>query len=356
MQRKGAKSKIAVLTLSVVIRKCLLSQSYPTPRDKLTKIMCSYIEMPSLPHPIQYQGSKRNLASDILKFLPNKVERLVEPFAGTGAVSIAAAAKCISHNFWLNDLNKPLVELLELIVEKPHEIADAYADIWNKQHHDSVNHYFEAREKFNRNQDSKLFLYLLARCVKGAVRYNSEGLFNQSPDKRRKGTQPSKMQKNIEGVSKLLKGKCRFTCLDYREVLSEVENTDFVYLDPPYQGVCGQRDSRYFSRVQFDDFVLALDQLNQRDVAFAISYDGKRGNKTFGNILPKELGLKQIQIEVGRSSQATLLGRKEITVESLYLSPNLIRSQFSEFSSYIGTAPIRLTPMRKHERASTTTR
>ena len=45
--------------------------------------------MVSLPHPIQYQGSKRSLASDILRFLPGKVERLVEPFAGTGAVSVA---------------------------------------------------------------------------------------------------------------------------------------------------------------------------------------------------------------------------------------------------------------------------
>lgn len=304
--------------------------------------------MASLPHPIQYQGSKRNLASDILRFLPNRLERIVEPFTGTAAISIAAAAKCISQNFWLNDLNKPLIELLELIIEEPHEIADAYADIWNKQHHDSVNHYFEVREAFNKTNDPKLFLYLLARCVKGAVRYNSEGFFNQSADKRRKGTQPEKMRKNIAGVSALLKSKCKFTCLDYREVLSDVKNTDFIYLDPPYQGVCGDRDSRYFSGIYFDDFVLALEQLNRKGIAFAISYDGKRGNKTFGNTLPKELGLKRIEIKVGRSSQATLLGREEITVESLYLSPNLSSSQFVELASYIGKTPKQLALLEKH--------
>jgi len=32
-----------------------------------------------------------------------------------------------------------------------------------------------------------MLLYLLDRCVKGAVRYNKEGWFNQSPDKRRLG-------------------------------------------------------------------------------------------------------------------------------------------------------------------------
>jgi DNA adenine methylase len=213
---------------------------------------------------------------------------------------------------------------LELIVEKPQIIADADKEIWNNQHNDSIGHYYQAREKFNQTKDPEIFLYLLARCVKGAVRYNSEGFFNQSPDKRRRGTKPEKMRKNIEGVSRQLKNKCKFSSLDYREVLAEVKQSDFVYMDPPYQGVCGDRDSRYFSKINFDDFVLTLEDLNRKNISFALSYDGKLGNKAFGNDLPHELGLKKIEIQGGRSSQSTLLGRKEITVESLYLSPSLL--------------------------------
>ena len=52
-----------------------------------------------------------------------------------------------------------------------------------------------------------MFLYLLARCIKGAVRYNNEGMFNQSPDKRRLGTRPETMRQNIMAVSLLLRGK-----------------------------------------------------------------------------------------------------------------------------------------------------
>ena len=95
-------------------------------------------------------------------------------------------------------------------------------------------------------------------------------------------------------------------------------------MDPPYQGVSGNKDSRYFSGIDFDDFVSALERLNERGIAFAISYDGKLGNKTFGKILPERLELNRIEIEVGRSSQSTLLGRDEITVESLYLSRALM--------------------------------
>ena len=299
--------------------------------------------MVSLPHPIQYQGSKRSIASDILKFFPSLVERLIEPFAGTGAISIAVSARQISHNFWLNDLNKPLVELLELIIEHPVIIADAYSEIWHEQSSDSVGHYYQIREKFNQTNNPKLFLYILARCVKGAVRYNAEGLFNQSPDKRRRGTQPEKMRKNIEGVSNLLKDKCIFTCLDYREVLAKVKNTDFVYLDPPYQGVCEDKDSRYYSGINFNDFVVAIEELNRKNIAFAISYDGKRGSKSFGCELPKELNLKKVEIQAGRSSQATLLGREEITIESLYLSSSLTNTYLSELEVYLSSLNKQLT-------------
>jgi DNA adenine methylase len=312
--------------------------------------------MANLPHPVQYQGSKRNLAAHILRFLPNQIERLVEPFAGTAAISIAVAAKQSARNFWLNDLNQPLIELFKLIIEHPGDIADAYAELWSEQHPDSIGHYFEVRKNFNQTKDPQLFLYLLARCVKGAVRYNSDGLFNQSPDKRRKGTQPATVRKNIEGVSRLLKGKCQFTYLDYRQVLAQVQDRDFVYMDPPYQGVCGNKDSRYFAGINFEDFVLALEHLNQRGIAFAISYDCRLGNKTFGKVLPESLGLKRIEIEVGRSSQSTLLGRAETTIESLYLSPDLISRQFADLTSYISKAPKQLTLLEKYEHFSTATR
>ena len=42
----------------------------------------------SVPHLVQYQGSKRLLAPQILQFMPQKFSRLIEPFAGMEAVSI----------------------------------------------------------------------------------------------------------------------------------------------------------------------------------------------------------------------------------------------------------------------------
>lgn len=241
-------------------------------------------------------------------------------------MTIACAARSRAARYWINDLNKPLADLLHLIIHRPEEIADAYGGLWKEDAEDALEHFYTVRESFNRTQDPRLFLYLLARCIKGAVRYNSDGLFNQSPDKRRLGTRPETMRQNIMAVSMLLRGKSMVTSHDFRDVLTAADENDVVYMDPPYQGTSGDRDSRYLAGLSFDDFVTALDGLNSRGLRYIISYDGRTGDKSYGEPLPKYLNLTHIELEAGRSTQATLLGRDDITVESLYLSPALASS------------------------------
>jgi DNA adenine methylase len=65
------------------------------------------------PHPIPYQGSKRLLAPAILACFPKNPIRLLEPFAGAAAVSIAAVLKGRADRIVLNDINEPLMRLWE---------------------------------------------------------------------------------------------------------------------------------------------------------------------------------------------------------------------------------------------------
>jgi DNA adenine methylase len=273
-----------------------------------------------IPQPFQYQGSKRALAATILRHLPSRMERLVEPFAGSAAISIACAAEGRAERYWLNDGNPPLADLLRQIIDAPEIVADFYQATWRPQSGEALEHYYRVREDFNRTGDARRLLYLLARCVKGAVRYNASGVFNQSPDKRRLGTRPQTMRGNLEAVSRLLRGRAFVSARDYREVLADCQPADMVYMDPPYQGVCGERDSRYFRGIDFEDFIGALSQLNERGIRFLISYDGRLGEQDYGRALPAALDLTLVEIEAGRSAQSTLLGRDEVTVESLYLS------------------------------------
>lgn len=57
---------------------------------------------------------------------------------------------------------------------------------------------------------------------------------------------------------------------------------------------------------------------------YAVSYDGHKGGKSYGVMLPSSLRLRHIEIDAGRSSQSTLLGEQHTTYESLYLSPALV--------------------------------
>lgn len=277
-----------------------------------------------LPHPLPYQGSKRNLADQILRYFPETFERLIEPFAGSAAITIASAYYFKANHFIINDINEPLTVLWNTLINEPKSIIKHYHDIWHGQLGDEEKYYYQIREQFNETRKPEHLLFLLAKCVKAAVRYNANGDFNQSPDKRRLGRNPAMMRDDILRVSQLLKGKTEVLCTDYRNVLGLATANDFVYMDPPYQGTGINGGFNYAGNIEFDTFVVSLLDLNKRGVPFILSYDGRTGEKTFGNPLPEKLNLTKIEIAAGRSSQATLLNRREFTYEALYLSPALV--------------------------------
>lgn len=277
-----------------------------------------------LPHPIPYQGSKRNLADKILSYFPCKVNRLFEPFAGSAAISIASAYYCKADSFVINDINEPLIQLWDKIVHHSEEVISEYHYIWHNQIGREEEYYYEIRDKFNVSQKPEYLLFLLAKCVKAAVRYNSSGDFNQSPDKRRLGRTPANMREDIMNVSQLLRNKVTFLSLDYEEAIQDATPYDLIYFDPPYQGTGQNGGFRYKQDLNHDDFMLTLFTLNKKDIPFILSYDGRTGEKQFGKPLPLELHLTKMELNAGRSSIATLLNRVENTYEALYLSPALM--------------------------------
>lgn len=283
-----------------------------------------------VPHMVQYQGSKRLLAPQILQYMPTKFNRLIEPFAGMAAISLATAYEKRTEKFHINDINAPLVSLLKEAINNPRQLINDYSVVWEEQFlfgEDHIQHFYEVRERFNTGEETPAnMLYLLARCVKGAVRYGKNGNFNQSPDKRRHGTNPQTLAKNVYSISNLLKGKVTFTSFDYHEILELAQPGDLVYMDPPYQGVTNVRDNRYFAGVPFDEFAKAIEILDRKGVDYLISYDGECGGKEYGEELPATLHCRKVMLNAGLSSQAILLGKKSTTFEALYISEALLPS------------------------------
>jgi DNA adenine methylase len=97
----------------------------------------------SVPHPIPYQGSKRRLAIAILSHVEdNHYKRLVEPFAGSAAVTLAAAKYGKAASFLIGDRLEPLVELWQRIIEEPKPIADQYQALWYRERERPIDEYY----------------------------------------------------------------------------------------------------------------------------------------------------------------------------------------------------------------------
>lgn len=246
---------------------------------------------------------------------------LYEPFAGSAALTIAAAAGRTADRYVIGDSLRPLVEIWRRVLTDGERLAAEYEAVWEGQLTDA-GHFNRVRAEFNRDGGAARLLYLLARCVKNAPRFGRDG-FNQSPDHRRRGMRPAKMRRQIEGCRELLGSRAVAVAGDALECLVGAGPDDLVYLDPPWQGTTEGADSRYhegFPRARLEGL---LAELNRRSVPWILSYDGRSGPRTYGDPLPRHLWGAHLELHAGRSSQATLVGRDERTVESLYVGAAL---------------------------------
>ncbi|MBI4363122.1 MAG: DNA adenine methylase [Euryarchaeota archaeon] len=281
-----------------------------------------------VPHPIPYQGSKRQLAPRILGLVEHRrFRRLYEPFSGSAAITLAAARLNVADEYVLGDSLKPLIDVWNAILAAPENLANDYAEIWSGQVGDSIGHYNRVRDDFNATGNPAKLLYLLARCVKNSPRFNQDGMFNQSPDRRRRGKAPSRMRRDILGASALLCGRTLVRLGDFTTTMADATPADIVYLDPPYEGVTTGHNRRYYQGLERRRLVSALESLVRRGVPFVLSYDGRCGGRAYGQPLSENLGIARLELNAGRSTQATLNGRSEQTIESLYVPKWFLRSR-----------------------------
>lgn len=279
--------------------------------------------MGKIPHPIPYQGSKRKLAKMIFSTFPKKVEVFYEPFAGSAAMTIFCAANNYASEYVIGDSLEPLVALHKIIIEEPQYAILSYNEVWNAHGNDPIEYFYEIRERYNNKRNPIDLLYCIARCVKNAVRFSKNGNFTQSVDKRRLGMKPDKMKIHISETSKLLKGRTSFITGDWLDTSKDASSNDLIYLDPPYLGTSVGRDKRYHQQLEYEELCSGIQMLLDRNLKFALSYDGKTGERVYGPLLPKNLGLRRFELQAGLSSQSTLSGKREETIESLYLSPGM---------------------------------
>jgi DNA adenine methylase len=279
-----------------------------------------------LPHPIPYQGSKRALAPVIGAHIPRGIDVWFEPFAGSAAMTLWAIHHGLARRYVIADRLEPITRLWQAIIDDPAATAARYREIWSGQGDGSGDYFNLVRDRYNAASDPVDLLYLVCRCVKNAVRFNARGEFTQSVDRRRLGMHPDRMAAAMAAAAGMLRGRAEVRSGDWLATTADAGPADFVYLDPPYLGTTIGRDKRYAVQLREADLIAGLERLNARRVRFVLSYDGMTGGRTYGAPLPDALRLQRLLLDAGRSSQSTLSGRREATIESLYLSPEVAKA------------------------------
>lgn len=178
---------------------------------------------------IKYAGRKDQLVDQILSLLPPG-DRLVEPFCGSGAVSLAADYP----SYWLNDANADLINLYQHTANKPDFIDQCEAYFSPKYH--SRQAYMNLRSIFRARTSTKddlaaIMLYLGRFCFNGLQRFNAAGRYNTSygnPDQI-----PGFPRAAMESFRDFAR-QAIFTALDFRTVMRQVRPGDVLYCDPPY--------------------------------------------------------------------------------------------------------------------------
>lgn len=180
---------------------------------------------------VKWAGGKRRLVPFIAAHLTLPAKRLVEPFAGGAAVSLALADEVDS--IWLNDVNVDLMSLYIQLQDDPDDYVRAAQRLFTPETNDPDT-YYRLREEFNTTgsvrDKAAIFLYLNRHGFNGLCRYNSSGQFNV-PYGRYKS--PYFPEEELRAAASMLQ-KAQLTSIDFAEVLARCGAGDVVYCDPPY--------------------------------------------------------------------------------------------------------------------------
>lgn len=199
---------------------------------------------------IRWAGGKQNLVRELTNFLPNfSFSNYYEPFIGAGSLFFYNNFK----NPTISDINPHLINTYISIKKNPEEIFER---IEYYKERISKEYYYKLRILFNKNRNeftfeqASIFILLVQTSFNGIFRVNKKGEYNV-PFGKNNPSIPSLLHlKKIQ--AKLI--DCNIINAMYDDILSNVNQNDFVYLDPPYPPL---NNTSFFQHYTIDKFPFA---------------------------------------------------------------------------------------------------
>lgn len=177
---------------------------------------------------LKWAGNKNRAKQHILPHLP-KGRRLVEPFAGSCAISLATDY----DRYLIADANADLIDMYRFI-QSDHEAVIRHAEQLFRPDYNQDEAFYRLRAEFNESgtsvRKSAIFIYMNRHGFNGLCRYNSSGKFNVPFGKYRSPTCPSHEIRSFADFA----AKAEFVCQSFDATFDRLRDGDVIYADPPY--------------------------------------------------------------------------------------------------------------------------
>jgi len=177
---------------------------------------------------LKWAGNKYRIIDRVRKQLPHG-KRLIEPFAGSGAVFLNTNF----DSYLLTDTNPDLIHLYNFIKEEGDKFI-RYAKRLFTDNNNCEKEYYLKREKFNQSRNLReraaLFIYLNRHGYNGLCRYNSKGGFNVPFGRYIRPYFPEKELNQFHHKSQ----NAEFKVSSFELTFNLAEAGDVIYCDPPY--------------------------------------------------------------------------------------------------------------------------
>ena len=236
--------------------------------------------------PMNYIGGKYKLLTQILSLFPSKINKFYDVFGGGANLSLNVDSEYVYYNDIVPYVSEVLKGMSETTadecVNKIKEIIDEY-----ELSKINIEGFKKLRDDYNKGRKDWLTFYtLMCYSFNYQYRFNNNHEYNSSFGQNKScfsNTTEKKVKKAIERLNNI---DIVFDNKDFRDVdLSNADENDLVYLDPPYLITCGnyndgKRGFKGWNQQDDIDLMDVCDSLDYRGVKFAMSnvFENK-GNK-----------------------------------------------------------------------------
>ncbi len=214
---------------------------------------------------------------------------------GTGAVLGTLAP----NDGLAGDALAPLIGIWKLVQKDPEALIDHYAKTRKDFMVDPDGTYERVKVSFNREANPLDLLFISRSCYGGVVRFTVQGTISTPRGPHTPIPAKSFAERVYEWRERVK--NTRFVTADYKQTMSEADEDDVVYCDPPY--IYSQ--SILYGSQGFDlhDLWNAIECCVKRGAKVLLSIDGKRrsGKELLEIDAPNGLFKREMWMDVGPS-------------------------------------------------------